>query len=90
MQDLASAAATLDPVDDPELELTLPVYDKVLDEALTLRPELEIAKTSAENAEDLLRRVKNERLPTLDLQADYAVNGQGESFSSSTRAASDG
>lgn len=90
VQDLAAATAMLDPADDPEPELTLPLYNEALDDALTLRPELEIANASVENAADLLRQVKNERLPILDLEGSYGVNGEGGSFSSATRDGWDG
>lgn len=82
LPDLRTATALLDPVDEPDLDLTLPVYEEILAQAEANRPEFEQARLQIANTEDELQRVRNDRLPQLDLEGSLGINGVGGSFGS--------
>lgn len=87
--DLVAARAPFEPVDAALLQPLVPDFQRVLRDALANRPELDQADMRTANAEDQLNQTRNERLPQLDIEGSYGINGLGGSFGESLRNGSD-
>lgn len=65
------------PVDSPTLTPYVPNWQTAANEALALRPELVQARTELKNRQLEVIRIKNQLLPTLNLNSTYAIHGFG-------------
>jgi len=77
----ANWSATLDPVDRPEFRPEPPVdVEAAVRRALSQRTDLEIARKNIQTNNLPLSFLRNQTLPTVDLQVNYGVQGVGGPF----------
>jgi outer membrane protein TolC len=70
-------AATLDPVDRPDFEPEAVDIEDALRRALSQRTDLAIARRNIESNAITVRYLRNQTLPSVDLQVNYGVLGVG-------------
>ena len=73
-------SATLDPVERPEFRPEPVDVEAAIRRALTQRTDLEIAQKNLQSNEVTVRYLRNQSLPSVDLQVNYGVQGVGGSY----------